>query len=138
MTKKLIIGLLLSFTIISFPGHASNKNQFGMSGAFHFDNSSLMVQGRYIRQISPKVSFVPAAAFDFDLDELVLDIDLQIINPGTRYYGLGGVNYADSDMGMNIGMGMNFNYNEKTKGFGEIKYIFFGWSGAVLNVGVYF
>lgn len=138
MTKKTITGLLLALTIISIPAHAETKGQFGASGAIHFDNQSFMAQGRYIKQISPKTSIAPAVAFDFDLEEVVIDIDLQVVNPGTRYYGLAGYNYGDSESGMNIGMGMNFNYNEKTKGFGEIKYIFFGWSGLVLNVGVYF
>ena len=137
MTKKCLTGLLLAFTIVS-PVHADNKGQFGASGAIHFKNKSFMAQGRYIKQISPKTRIAPAIAFDFDLEEVVLDVDLQIINPGTRYYGLAGYNYGDSDSGLNIGMGMHFNYNEKTKGFGELKYIFFGWSGVVLNVGVYF
>lgn len=138
MTKKFITGLLLALTINSIPAHAENKGQFAASGAIHFDNQSFMASGRYIKQISPKTHIAPALAFDFDLEEVVLDLDLQIVNPGTRYYGIGGINYGDSEVGMNIGMGMNFNYNEKTKGFGEIKYIFFGWSGLVLNVGVYF
>jgi len=138
MTKTFFIGLLISLTFIGMAAHADNKGKFGTSGAIHFDNQSFMAQGRYIRQISPKTSIAPALAFDFDLEEIILDVDLQIINPGTRYYGIGGLNYGDSDVGMNIGMGMNFNYNEKTKGFGEVKYIFFGWSGLVLNVGVYF
>jgi len=138
MTKKLLASLLLASTFIGIPAYADNKGQFGASGAIHFDNQSFMAQGRYIRQISPKTSIAPAVAFDFDLEEVVLDLDLQIVNPGTRYYALGGLNYGDSDVGMNLGMGMNFNYNEKTKGFGELKYIFFGWSGLVLNVGVYF
>ena len=137
MTKKCLTGLLLAFAIV-IPVHADNKGQFGASGAIHFKNKSFMAQGRYIKQISPRTRIAPAIAFDFDLEEVVLDVDFQVINPGTRYYGLAGYNYGDSDSGLNIGMGMNFNYNEKTKGYGEVKYIFFGWSGVVLNVGVYF
>jgi hypothetical protein len=119
-------------------GHADSRDQFGASGAYHFKNSSLMLQGRYVKPISPKTRVAPAIAFDFDLEEAILDLDLQVLNPGTRYYGIGGINYGDSDTGLNIGMGMNFNYNEKTQGYGEIKYIFFGWSGFVLNIGAYF
>lgn len=140
MARQLVVvtSLVLTLIGVNIPGYADNGGQFGASGAFHFKNSSLMLQGRYIKSLSPKTRVVPAIAFDFDLEELVLDLDLQVQNPGTRYYGVGGLNYADSDAGLNFGMGMNFNYNEKTKGYGELKYIFFGWSGFVLNVGAYF
>ena len=140
MVKTTIAGALLVLSAIGANSkvHADNQGQFGASGAFHFKNSSLMLQGRYNKSISPKTRVVPAIAFDFDLEEVVADLDLHVINPGTRYYGVGGLNYGDSDTGLNLGIGMNFNYNEKTRGFGEIKYIFFGWSGFVLNVGAYF
>jgi len=117
---------------------AENKGQFGASAAYHFENSSFMLQGRYVQPLSPKTRVAPAVAYDFDLEEVVLDLDLHIVNPGTRYYGIGGINYGDSDTGLNFGIGMHFNYNEKTPGFGELKYIFFGWSGVVLSVGAYF
>ncbi|WP_455223438.1 hypothetical protein [Kaarinaea lacus] len=140
MTKYL---LKAAFFLLALGGpttsaYAESQGQFGASGAYHFKNSSFMAQGRYIKPLSPKTRLVPAVAFDFDLEEAVLDLDLHIINPGTRYYGIGGINYGDSDTGLNFGIGMNFNYNEKTKGFGELKYIFFGWSGFVLSVGALF
>jgi len=118
--------------------HADSRGQFGATGAYQFENSSFMIQGRYVQPLSPKTRVVPAVAYDFDLEEVVLDLDLHIVNPGTRYYGIGGINYADSDTGLNFGIGMHFKYNEKTPGFGELKYIFFGWSGVVLSVGVLF
>ncbi|MCI0505721.1 MAG: hypothetical protein L0Z73_06370 [Gammaproteobacteria bacterium] len=131
---------LLALTLIcaGTSAHAERSGQYGASGAFHFKNSSLMVQGRHVKPVSPKTRIAPAIAFDFDLEEVVLDLDFQILNPGTRYYGLGGINYADSDTGLNFGIGMNFNYNAARKGYGELKYIFFGWSGFVVNAGVYF
>ncbi|WP_455206987.1 hypothetical protein [Kaarinaea lacus] len=138
MIKQIIIVGALLALITATSAHADNQGKFGASGAFHFKNSSLMLEGRYVKQISLKTLIAPAIAYDFDLEEVVLDLNFQILNPGTRYYGLGGINYTDSDSGLNIGMGMNFKYNEKTQGYGEIKYIFFGWSGFVLNVGVYF
>ena len=79
MTKKTITGLLLALTIISIPAHAETKGQFGASGAIHFDNQSFMAQGRYIKHISPNTSIAPAVAFDFDLEEVVIDIDLQVV-----------------------------------------------------------
>ena len=138
MTKKSIASLLIALAFVCIPAHAEKKGQFGASAAYQFDNHSFMVQGRYVKQISNITYIAPAISYDFDLEELVLDVDFHIKNPGTRYYGIGGINYGDSEAGMNIGMGMHFNYSEKIKGFSEIKYIFIGWSGAVLNAGFYF
>ncbi|HEY5601821.1 MAG TPA: hypothetical protein VIM41_01810 [Gammaproteobacteria bacterium] len=134
-TAALLVSMLIGG---STPAFAERSGQFGAGGAFHFKNSSLMAEGRYVKPLSPKTRIAPAIAFDFDLEEAVLDLDFQILNPGTPYYGLGGINYADSDTGFNFGIGMNFNYSETSKGFGELKYIFFGWSGFVVNIGVYF
>ncbi len=137
MIKKYLTVIFISL-FMGASAYAEDRGRFAASGAFHFKNHSFLAQGRYVKKISPKTLIAPALAFDFDLEEFVLDVDLHIINPGTRYYGIGGFNYGDSEAGMNFGMGMNFNYNEKHQGFGEIKYIFIGWSGVVLNVGLYF
>ena len=138
MKIRNIAVFLLIFLCANSPAYGAENERFAASGAYHFKNQSFMAQGRYVKKLSSKTFIAPALAYDFDLEELVLDVDLHVINPGTRYYGIGGLNYGDSDAGLNFGIGMNFNYNEKLSGFAEIKYIFFGWSGTVLNVGVYF
>ena len=135
---RLVSWLAIVFIGFSPSVYADNMGHFGVGGGYNFKRTSFMVAGRFVQPLSPSLRLAPAVALDFDLDKLVLDVDLHYVFSGTQFYALGGIDYANKDAGMNGGAGINFNFSPKMKGYGEIKYVFFGWTGFVLNAGIYF
>ena len=133
-----VIFLAVVFIGFSASAHADNIGHFGIGGGYNFKRTSFMAAGRFVQPLSPNLRIAPALAIDFDLDELVLDVDLHYAFSGTQFYALGGIDYANDDAGLNGGGGIDFNFSPKMKGYGEIKYVFFGWTGFVLNAGIYF
>jgi len=140
---KKIITTVVSFLALvligsSTPTYADNQGYFGVGGGYNFRRTSFMAAGRFVQPLSPTLRLAPALALDFDLDELVFDVDMHVVFSGTQFYALGGIDYANEDAGMNGGAGIEFKFSPKSKGYGEVKYVFFGWTGVVLNAGIYF
>ena len=138
LITTIVVLLAVLMTEFSTSAYADNQGYFGVGGGYNFRRTSFMVAGRFVQPLSPNLRLAPALALDFDLDELVLDVDLHYTFSGTQFYALGGIDYANEDAGMNGGAGIDFNFSPKMKGYGEIKYVFFGWTGVVLNAGIYF
>jgi hypothetical protein len=127
----------LALTVASTATQA--QAQFGAGGGYNFKRESLMLEGRFAIPLNPKLKLVPQLAVDFEIDELVLDVDGHyILNPGTALYLLGGLNYANDDAGLNLGGGLSVDFTPKTKGYLELKYVAFGWDGWIFKAGVMF
>ena len=133
-----VVVSLCSFVLIGTSTTATAQGQWGVEGGYNFKRESLMLGGRFVVPINPKVKLVPALAVDFEIDELVLDVDFHLTKPETALYLIGGVNYANDDAGMNIGGGLLVDITKKTKGFLELKYVAFGWDGWIFKGGVLF
>lgn len=114
------------------------QNQWGLEGGYNFKRESLMLGGRFVAPINPKVKLVPQLAVDFEIDKVVLDVDFHLSNPKTSFYLLSGLNYANDDAGLNLGGGLKADFTTSTKGFLELKYVAFGWTGWVFKAGVLF
>lgn len=141
MTRSKFIAALVSLltlTLLGFSSALHAQAQFGVGGGYNFKRESVMLEGRFSVPINPKVKLVPALALDFEIDELVLDVDLHLSNPQNAFYLLGGVNYAKDDAGLNLGGGLSVDFSQKTKGFFELKYVSFGWYGMIFKGGVLF
>ena len=141
MTKPTFLITLVSLCAFALLGTstASAQGQWGLEGGYNFKRESVMFGGRFVVPINPKFKLAPQLAVDFEIDELVLDVDAQMnLNPGTAFYLLAGLNYANDDAGMNIGGGLHVDFTQKTKGFFELKYVAFGWDGMIFKGGVLF
>lgn len=114
------------------------QGQFGVEGGYNFKRESVMVGGRLIAPLNSKIQLVPQVAVDFEIDELVLDVDGHILNTGTSLYFLTGLNYANDDAGLNLGAGVSVDFTKSTKGFLELKYVALGWKGVILKGGILF
>ena len=114
------------------------QGQWGVEGGYNFKRESVMAGGRYVAPLNPKLQLVPQLAVDFKLDELILDVDGHILNPGSSLYFLAGLNYANDDAGVNLGAGLAINFTKTTKGFLELKYVALGWDGMIFKGGVLF
>ena len=141
MTKSKFFTIVFSLITLALVGSntAYAQGQWGLEGGYNFKRESVMFGGRFVVPINPKFKLAPQLAVDFEIDELVLDVDAQMnLNPGTAFYLLAGLNYANDDAGMNIGGGLHVDFTQKTKGFFELKYVAFGWDGMIFKGGVLF
>jgi hypothetical protein len=141
MTKSNFIATIIYLCTIALTGistAAQAQAQFGVEGGYNFKRESLMVGARFMVPINPKVKLAPALAVDFEIDEVVLDVDFHLMNPGTSIYFLGGLNYANDDAGLNLGAALSVDFTKNTKGFLELKYVAFGWDGFIFKGGVLF
>jgi len=95
--------------------------------------------GGDISRITAQGSVIFANRTTFALDA---DYHFVIKSGNGRFYPLAGVNFAfnsdDTDFGVNGGGGVNFMFTENLAGFGEVKYVFFGWEGWFITGGIYF
>lgn len=95
--------------------------------------------GGDISQITAQGSLVFANKATFALDA---DYHFVIKSGKGRFYPLAGLNFAfnsdDAEFGVNGGGGINFLLTDKLAGFGEVKYVFFGWEGWFVTGGIYF
>ena len=140
MNRSIFLATVASLCALALveSGAAHAQGQWGVEAGYNFKRESGMVGGRVIAPINPKIQLVPQLAVDFKIDELVLDIDAHIVNPGTSLYFLTGLNYANDDAGVNFGAGISVDFTKSTKGFLELKYVAFGWEGAILKGGILF
>ena len=141
MDKSKFVTTLVSLSALALTGAstvAQAQAQFGAGGGYNFKRESLMLEGRFAIPMNPKLKLVPQLAVDFEIDELVLDVDLHLMNPGTSIYFLGGLNYANDDAGLNLGGGLSVDFTQKTKGYLELKYVALGWDGWIFKAGVMF
>jgi len=141
MTNSNFIATIIYLCTIALTGistAAQAQAQFGVEGGYNFKRESLMVGARFMVPINPKVKLAPALAVDFEIDEVVLDVDFHLMNPGTSIYFLGGLNYANDDAGLNLGAALSVDFTKNTKGFLELKYVAFGWDGFIFKGGVLF
>ena len=123
--------VLCTLTLLGTSTATYAENQFGISGGYNFKRESSMIGARYVIPVNPKFKIVPALALDFEIDEIVLDVDAHIINSGSSFYFLAGLNYANDDAGLNLGAGLQVDFTQKTKGFLELKYVSLGWDGMI-------
>jgi hypothetical protein len=114
------------------------QGQWGLEAGYNFKREAAMLGGRFVAPVNPNFDLVPQLAVDFKIDELVLDVDAHILNPGTSLYFLTGLNYANDDAGLNLGAGLAVDLTKTTKGFLELKYVAFGWKGTIFKGGVLF
>ena len=141
MTKPKFITIfvyLSIFALVSFGTAVHAQAQFGAGGGYNFKRESLMLEGRFAIPMNPKFKLVPQLAIDFEIDELVLDVDVHFSSPGTSFYLLGGLNYANDDAGLNLGGGLSVDFTQKTKGYLELKYVSLGWDAWIFKAGVLF
>lgn len=139
MTKSnFTIISLCALALVGSSTAAYAQGQFGVGGGYNFKRESLMLEGRFAVPINPKVKLVPALGLDFEIDELILDVDFHLSNPQNAFYLVAGLNYANDDAGMNIGGGLSVDFSQKTKGYFELKYVAFGWDGFIFKGGVLF
>ena len=113
MTKPKFITILVylgTLALLSFGTAVQAQAQFGVGGGYNFKRESLMLEGRFSVPMSAKLLLVPQLAVDFEIDELVLDVDVHLANPGTSFYFLGGLNYANDDAGLNLGAGLKVDF----------------------------
>jgi len=129
---------VLFFLLIIYTGISYAQTQLGIEGGYNFKRESLMLGGRFVAPLNAKVKLVPQLAVDFEIDKLVLDVDVHFANPSTSFYLLGGLDYANDDAGLNLGGGLKADFTKTTKGFLELKYVAFGWTGWVFKAGVLF
>jgi len=133
----LIFASVLTLVLLNI-STAFAQNQWGVEGGYNFKRESLMLGGRFVAPINPKIKLVPQLAVDFELDKLVLDVDVHLANPKTSFYLLTGLNYANDDAGLNLGGGLKVDFTTSTKGFLELKFVAFGWDGWIFKAGVLF
>lgn len=140
MTKSKFIQALVTLCGLAVLGTSTAyaQGQFGIEGGYNFKRESVMVGGRFLVPINPKVKLAPQLAVDFEIDKVVLDVDFQLVNPGTSVYFLAGLNYANDDAGLNLGGALSVDFTKNTKGFLELKYVAFGWDGWIFKGGVLF
>ncbi len=140
MTKIKSISLFVSLCALALAGSGTvyAQSQFGVEGGYNFKRESVMVGGRFMIPINPKIKLAPQLAVDFEIDKLILDVDFHIMNPGTSLYFLTGLNYANDDAGLNVGAALSVDFTKTTKGFLELKYVAFGWDGLIFKGGVLF
>ena len=140
MIKSKLIAIVASLCALAFVGSSTAyaQGQFGIEGGYNFKRESVMVGGRFMVPINPKIKLAPQLAVDFEIDKLILDVDFHIMNPGTSVYFLAGLNYANDDAGLNLGAALSVDFTKNTKGFLELKYVAFGWDGMIFKGGVLF
>jgi hypothetical protein len=114
-------------------GVGSFDGEFGIQGRKDF------WLGGDVSQITGQASVIFANKATFALDA---DYHFVIKSGAGRFYPLAGLQFAfnsdDTEFGVNAGGGLNFMFTDNLAGFGEVKYVFFGWEGWFITGGIYF
>lgn len=137
--------LLVTLVVLTLAATASADVKGWGLGAGSYDGE-FGVQGRKeirlggdISHLTAQGSVVFANRTTFALDA---DYHFDIKSGNGRFYPLAGVNFAfnsdDTEFGVNGGGGIKFMFTDKLAGFGEFKYVFFGWEGWFITGGIYF